>query len=338
MSVEKQEQYKDIIYKCSHQLIDTVNDLIEVSKIEVGSLSLFNSVFNVNELLRQVYYKYKDEADKKGIRFKLSIMFTDKDAVLHSDETKLSQIINYLVNNAIKFTKTGEITVGYTLKNQWTEFFVKDTGIGISTEHQSVIFKPFRQAEISRSRNYSGTGLGLSIAQGFVKKMGGQIWVESELNQGSCFYFKLPVVLKEEEPIVVDFCNPEALNYNFEGMTILIAEDDDFNLTFMIEMFIGTNMIIKKAKNGLEAIEMYQENTDIGLVLMDLKMPHMDGFEATKRLKSINKNLYIIAVTAFSLSEEKEYAIACGCDDVISKPVEQMVILKKIDQIRKRQV
>jgi CheY-like chemotaxis protein len=238
----------------------------------------------------------------------------------------------------LKFTESGAIKFGYIVNHKRNiEFFVSDTGIGLSENEQQVIFDRFRQVSSSYNKVYGGTGLGLSISKGLAEKLGGRIWVESELEKGSTFYFSIPykpgIQMDYQEEI--DY----TLEFNWQGKTILVAEDEDVNYNLIETVLSPTAAKIIRAKTGIEAIERMEEDIYIDLVLMDIKMPDMNGFEATKRIKQMRKNVPIIAQTAYAMSTDEENCIRSGCDDYISKPLRIDTLLKKIDKhVRQKEV
>ena len=231
------------------------------------------------------------------------------------------------MKNAVKFTKEGSINFGYEKKGDFLEFFVKDTGKGILEEHQRIIFERFRQTEDGFSRGYEGSGLGLSISKAYVEMLGGKIWVESGLEKGSTFYFTIPYTEVTDEKKVIDIEGPhEGSGPQINSLNILIAEDNEQS-----EMLISiaTAMFSKnifKATTGEEAVEICRANPDLDLVFMDIKMPQMNGYEATALIRQFNKDVIIIAQTAYALIGDKEKAINAGCNDYVTKPLSKAVI------------
>jgi CheY-like chemotaxis protein len=243
-------------------------------------------------------------------------------AKIKTDKEKVYAILTNLVKNAVKFTPAGSITFGYELKNKNLEFFVRDTGVGIPREQQEFIFERFRQGNESLARKHEGAGLGLSITKAYVEMLGGKIWVESEFGKGSAFYFAIPYLVESDEITsshTIVSVQPD--KEPFRKLKILIAEDDEFSamlITNAIQPFCKKLFV---AGNGAEAIEELRKYPDIDLVLMDISMPVMDGYEATKKIRLFNQEVIIIAQTAYGLRGDKEKAIAAGCNDHISKPV-----------------
>ena len=319
---QQQQHYIRIIEKSGHRMLNTINDIISISKIESGLMELDISESNVNEQIEYIYTFFKPEVEGRGLQlFKKNGLPFDK-AVLKTDREKIFAILTNLVKNAIKFTETGSIDIGYIQKGEYLEFYVKDSGIGVDDERQEAIFERFMQADISDSRAYEGAGLGLSISKAFVEMLGGELRVESKKGKGSSFYFTIPYINSLREKAKKETgLNPYAIGVQTKKLKLLIVEDDetsDLLLTIRLE---DISREILHASNGFEAIEACRDNPDIDLILMDIKMPVMDGHQATKEIRKFNKDLIIIAQTAHAFEGDKEKAIASGCNDCLSKPV-----------------
>ena len=311
-------------------MLNIINDIINISKIESGQMPISITDTDINEQIEYVHSFFKVEVEQKGIQLIVKNSSTNN-LIIKTDKEKVSAVLVNLVKNAIKFTYNGSIEFGYKLKNNFIEFFVKDTGVGISSELINLIFERFRQGSESLTRNYEGSGLGLSISKAYVEMLGGKIWVESEFGVGSVFYFTIPNnEIEKNINVVTKIEVPDKKNALINNLKILIAEDDETSemfITNIIELFGKKIMCVK---TGYEAIETCQNNPDIDLVLMDVKMPEMDGYEATRQIRKFNKKVIIIAQTAFGLLGEKEKAIAAGCNDYISKPINQEVLIELI--------
>ncbi len=257
----------------------------------------------------------------------------DNEAIIITDATKLTQILNNLISNALKFTHKGYIKFGYALKNSQLEFYVEDAGMGIPLDMQNVIFTRFRQVETTNEQLFGGSGIGLSISKAYVELLGGKIWLESELGKGSKFYFTIPYI-KANHNISPNIPAVKESDFEFKSKkTLLIAEDDHSNFMFLKELLSNTGINIIRTENGIEAVEQCKSNPHIDLVLMDLKMPKMDGYEATKLIKEFKPNLPIIALTAYSTDADRKKALACGCSDFISKPIKRDNLLSKINEL-----
>ena len=281
---------------------------------------------NVNEQIKYLHNFFKHEANKRGLELSYTTTLINKETNIKTDNEKLYAILTNLVKNAIKFTDAGSIAFGYTKKEDFLEFYVKDTGNGIPENQKKIIFERFRQVHESVSRNFEGSGLGLTISKAYVELLGGKIWVESEEGKGSTFYFTIPFIPSEKE--VEEEEEEEEKDTTIEKkidpirkLKVLIVEDDSISkllITIAIKNFANE---ILSASTGLEAIEACLNNPDIDLVMMDINMPEMDGYEATSEIREFNKDLVIIAQTANALSNDRDNAIAAGCTDYISKPV-----------------
>lgn len=314
---DKKNAYIQAISDNVIQLLKVLNEIIEISKIEIGEVGLAYSPVNLNDLLFELFFLFERLAKAKNINLNFNNNSRSKRCFIYTDIGKLKDILNNLLKNAIKFTNEGDITFEYEIEGDTIRFSVKDTGIGIDSEIASKIFENFQQAEESITKKYGGVGLGLSISKAYIELMGGKIWFVPNEEKGSTFYFTIPY-----KPV-------ENLNYKTEeegGLwnekTILIAEDEDVNYLFIAVLLeeIQTNII--HAKNGEEAVEIFKNNPSaIDCILMDIRMPVMNGYEATKIIKEIKSDIPIIAQTAFALTEDRKKALEAGCDDYVSKPI-----------------
>ncbi|TSA24674.1 MAG: response regulator [Bacteroidetes bacterium] len=326
----EQKKFIQHIEKSSARMLNIITAIVNISKIESGQMEISVSEINVNEKIEFVYNFFKPEVEQKGVQFLVKSTLSSKEAVIRSDSGKILSILNNLVDNAVKFTHTGSIEFGYEKKGKYLEFFIKDTGDGIPEEKQDFIFERFRQGSESMTRNYEGAGLGLSIAKAYVEMLGGKIWLESEPGKGSAFYLTIPYNAETEPEIVnKDISSGIRADSQIENLKILIAEDDEsseFFLSTALKMYIKE---LFQARNGVEAVEACRNNPDIDLVLMDIRMPDMNGYEATRQIRQFNKDVVIIAQTAHGLSGDREKAIEAGCNDYISKPID-ITLLKAI--------
>jgi CheY-like chemotaxis protein/anti-sigma regulatory factor (Ser/Thr protein kinase) len=256
-----------------------------------------------------------------------------KEAIINTDIGKINSILKNLVKNAIKFTNEGSIEFGYEKKGKYLEFFVKDTGIGIPKTQKEIIFERFRQGTESLKRNYEGSGLGLSISKSYVEMLGGKIWVESEEGKGSIFYFTIPYnVVSEEKSANSYSVSGKDKEAELKKLKILVVEDDEISYSLMSLTLKKISYEILHAKTGVEAIESCRSNPDIDLVLMDIRMPVMDGHEATRQIRQFNKDVIIIAQTAYVLSTDSEKAEGSGCNDYISKPINKTLLYELINK------
>jgi CheY-like chemotaxis protein len=328
LTEEEQKEYIDIIEKSSLRLLNIINDILSISKIESGENDTRISSFNMNEMVEDICSSFKTEVDQKNLKLSFTGMLPGQQSVVRSDKDKVSAILNNLIKNAIKFTDKGSISVGYFKNKNELKFYVKDTGIGVSMDKVDVIFERFRQGSESLERNYEGAGLGLSISKGYVTMLGGRIWMENnndfspitKTNTGSVFYFTIPYQ-PVEEPMIKKVIKEETTDTLNRDLKILIVEDDQVSEMLLSVVARQISKHILKVGTGGEAIEACRSYPDIDLILMDIKMPEMDGYEATRQIREFNKKVVIIAQTAYVLPGEMQKAIEAGCNDYISKPV-----------------
>jgi hypothetical protein len=336
----QQQEYIQIIEKSGIRMLNIINDIVDISKIEAGLMKLDIKESNINEQIEYLYTFFKPEVEAKGIKLTFNNTLPANEAIIKADREKLYAILTNLVKNAIKYTEKGSIEFGYDLINDSKEkesgrtsklrFYVKDTGIGIPRDRQDAIFERFIQADISDKMAKQGAGLGLSISKAYAEMLGGRIWVESDEKTGSEFYIELPYNIEPTKEMVDqqdlfsdDYDNPRMLK-------ILIAEDDKVSeMLLNIEVKSFCREIVK-ARTGFEAVETFRNNPDTDLILMDIRMPEMDGYEATRQIRGFNKEVVIIAQTAYGLSGDREKAIKSGCNDYIAKPIYKADLLAMV--------
>ena len=335
---EKQQRFINIIEKSGARMLNIINDIISISRIESGEVQLSITHVNIDELAKDIVDFFKPEAEKKVLALSYKNIFPENQTSTKTDKEKVYAVLANLVKNAIKFTETGSIEIGAEKKGKFIEFFVKDTGSGVPQEQQEIIFERFRQGSESTNRNYEGAGLGLAISKAYVKLLGGEIWIERNIDQGAIFYFTIPYpdVIKEKEQLKA---MPEEVILNHGKLKILIAEDDEAS-QMLLEIII-TPLASESfyAFTGKEAVELCRKHPEIDLVLMDIDMPGMNGYEATRQIRKFNKEVFIIAQTAYGLSGDKDKALKAGCNDYISKPIDKRALLKMIEKrLRKENV
>jgi CheY-like chemotaxis protein len=306
---------------------------MRIASIEAGQENLAESQFDLNSALEYLHEQFWLKAREQNTSLELKVDLPDAEIELIADETKLVQVLANLIDNALKFTKKGSVTFGYKIKDKELEFFVQDSGIGIAPELHQEIFKRFHQVESTNTRKFGGSGLGLSISKAYVELMGGQIWVNSELNKGSVFCFTIPYKTASAKKISVIHESAKEDEQELAGhsqRTILIAEDEESNFNLLKELLTGLKINIIRARNGIEAVE-YCRTRAIDLILMDIKMPLMDGFMATRQIREFMPDIPIIAQTAFDTEADKELAYSSGCTSFISKPLKKDVVLSVIN-------
>jgi len=342
ISGEEQEKYISIIQKSGVRLLNIINDVVDISKIEAGQMGTVMSETNVNEKIDYTYNFFKPAAEKKGIHLSCYKSLPLTQSIIKTDGEKLHAILTNLVNNAIKFTHEGSIEFGYKRKDLFLEFYIKDTGIGVSQAQKEIIFERFIQGGKLLTSNFEGTGLGLSISKAYTEMLGGKIWIESEEGNGSVFYFTIPYVTeKQMQSNIPGILADEDESNQIKNLKILIAEDDETS-DFLVTTILNNNKNnnnnnsnhhhILHAETGIGAIEVCHNNPDLDLILMDIRLADMDGLEVTNQIRRFNKEVVIIAQTAYALAGDKEKAIEAGCDDYISKPIDTYELLALIQK------
>jgi len=321
LTPEQQQSFIDIIEKSSRRLLNTVNEIVDISKIEAGLVELNFSIQNIGSLMDFIYDFYHTNAEASGLKLLYRNSYTSESLNIRTDHEKLFAVLSNIIKNSLKFTKTGSIEYGCQKKGDFLEFFVKDTGIGIPKERQEAIFERFIQADISDKDAFQGSGLGLSISKAYVELFGGKIWLESIPGEGSTFYFTIPM---EEPQPPSRMKNPESIGMDrFKDLKILIVEDDEFSGLLICKVVESFGRELIRANTGVEAIQVCHLHPDIDLILMDIQMPEMGGYEATRQIRQFNKQVVIIAQTAFGLTGDRAKAIEAGCNDYISKPYQR---------------
>lgn len=323
-NAEEINKYVDHIDGCGNTLLGIIENIIDFSKLVSGQLSVKPETCPLNIIMDQVYHEFtviKKDKISENLRFHIEKGVQDTNFVMETDAQRLKQVLFQLIDNAFKFTITGQITFGYQFVDHTLKFYIKDTGLGIPRDKFDIIFDSFGQIVESNSVKPKGTGLGLAISSKLIRLLGGNIWVESEPGEGSTFYFTLPYRNSVNPPSKINGHDKTSTLPDWNGKFILIAEDEELNWLFIKELLKGSNARLLWAKNGLEALEMMEQNQKVDLVLMDLKMPVLDGHEAIKIMKSNYKDTPIIAQTAHALEEEKQEILNSGCDAYLIKPL-----------------
>jgi PAS domain S-box-containing protein len=319
---KKQQKYIKIIEKSGIRMLNIINDIINISKIESGQMEVNLTKSNINEQLEYIHTFFSPEAIKKKIKLSYEHALPFNEAFISTDREKLFAILTNLVKNAINHTEEGGIVFGYQHKGNFIEFFVRDSGIGIPENRQEAVFERFIQADIANKMALQGAGLGLSISKAYVEILGGSIWLESEEGEGTTFYFTLPYVQEKRSVINSDFSSLLTKKpTHCKKLKIIIADDDVISQKLIAKVIKEYGREIITAKNGLEAVQACRENPDIDLVFMDIQMPIMDGYEAAIEIRKFNKKVIIIAQTAYALSGDMEKDVGSECNDYISKPL-----------------
>jgi signal transduction histidine kinase len=331
LSDEDKEESLLMLRESSDRLLNTITNYMDISLLTSGSLSVHRRDFSPAKILKRIYDNFEAICSTRKLRFLLKISEEAVNLTINSDPEIFQKIISHLLNNAVKFTEHGSIDFGYHIHENEIVFFVKDTGIGIGKESIEIVFEKFSKEDRGQQKITEGSGLGLSIAKGMTEIIGGRIRAESVLGEGSYFYVSLPV---EPKPSLIRPDVPKKDEKTIEhGDLILIAEDDDTNFFYLNALITReTAAKVLRAANGREAIEVYKENPGINLILMDMKMPEIDGFEATRQIKQLNPKVPVIAITAYAMSGDEDRIIAAGCDGYISKPINKRSLLDKMKE------
>jgi hypothetical protein len=326
-------KFLGIIEKSGERMLNIINDLIDISKIESKLMEVIYSSVDINKQMEYLYGFFKPETDKKGLILNYQAGSPNDEAFFETDKDKFMAIFINLIKNAVKYTKNGEITFGYRIENDTIIFFVKDTGLGIPKAAQAKVFDRFVQADLALTSEYEGAGLGLAISKGYLDLLGGNIHLESKYRKGSTFTFTLPYV-KAKNKVKSKITHPSK-NTNLELLHILIVDDDQITLEYLSTLFKAQVKSISIAKNGQDAVNIAKEKKELDVILIDVKMPVKDGYQATREIRLFNKKVKIIAHTAFNIEGEKNKALEAGCDYFISKPAkkkELIDLLTKINQ------
>lgn len=331
LSREKKEQYIDILNQNGKQLLEIINNIIDISFLEVKQLKINTSHFSIQKLLGdlQIFFNLEKAKYRKEM---LEISFINYVPIhldhIISDSGKIKQILINLINNALKFTKEGGIKISTWINESKLFFAVEDTGIGIPLEKQQLIFERFGQIENIYTRQFGGAGLGLPISKGIIELLNGELYLESEEDVGSKFEFFIPIVHPEEDPKAKII---EKTKYNWFEKKILLVEDEEINVKFLKELLDKTSVTIDVCYNGKKAIELCQSGYKPDLILMDIRLPIIDGIDATKGIRLIYKEIPIIAQTSYASTEDKEKAFNAGCNDFFTKPLNSERLMERID-------
>ena len=325
LTQREKEDYTKMIHAKGNELMIIISDLIDISRIEAGDLKLTETKFAVNHFLSSIHDQFKEDKllkSKPHIQFRKKLS-NDFNPIVYTDKNRLKQVFNNLLSNAIKFTSDGFVELGYEIIDNQVRFYIKDSGIGIDNSKFEVIFERFRQADLSYTRKYGGTGLGLAISKQIIELLGGKIWVKSQPDVGSTFYFTLNFtnLNTDENQKSIPARKASLGSMDFTNKKILVAEDDGSNYLYLESVLRNTNVELVWAKNGRQVVDMFMAIDHFDLILMDIRMPEMNGLEATKLIREHNKNIPIIALTAFAFTDDHSKSIEAGCNEHMSKPV-----------------
>ncbi|MDP2236938.1 MAG: ATP-binding protein [Bacteroidales bacterium] len=334
LSENEREEYSQIVYESSHVLLRLIEDIIDIAKIESGQMNINKSVFSVNELVSSTYRsfnEFRNKQNKSHIRFLIRTPENTGNLYIKTDAMRLQQILKNILDNAFKFTENGSVEIGFSASENNVKFYVKDTGPGIDPDKHELIFKRFRQLDYSSTKKYGGTGLGLSIVKGLLDLLEGEIHLESLPGKGSTFRFTIPGLIVQADKLRLNTEPIADKPINWSVYTFLVVEDERTNYNLLMIMLRPTKAKLIWAKDGHEAVELMQANKDIvDLVLMDIRLPILNGYDATRMIKKINPMVPVIAQTAYAMDVEVGKAMEAGCDDYVTKPIDRFLLLDKI--------
>ncbi|WP_297087230.1 PAS domain S-box protein [uncultured Draconibacterium sp.] len=335
LSHDEREHYINIIDGNSKQLLNLIDDIIDVAKIESDELKITKKACHISKImleLETLFNQIKTQKKKDDLVFVSEIPANSESLIIKTDCSRLRQVLSNLLSNALKFTETGTIKFGFKINEDKVHFYVQDTGIGIPEEKQSEIFERFKQVNYNEVARYGGTGLGLAICKGIVSYLGGEISVKSELNQGAVFSFYLPLEIMEENTVLKKHSVVPTDNELLKNKTILIAEDDKIVQLYFTELLKNKGCKLLIAEDGLSAVEQFKNNQNINLVLMDIRMPKLNGFEAIKQILELNPEAKIIAQTAYAMPDEKEKCMELGCKAYLTKPIQKTTLFETLQE------
>lgn len=339
---DQKKDFVSYIRSSSEILLNLIDDILDIAKIEAGELKITRRECNVTATGEELLI-ISDDLKLKYNKDHLSLQYVPDPAVLpliiKTDPFRLKQILINLISNAIKFTEVGSVEFGYKIKDdKIIEFFVKDTGIGLTRSELDHIFERFKRSNNPDKQNIAGTGLGLAISRNLVQLLGGEMWVDSEPSKGTVFYFTLPYLRLSSSKPETPRQNTSNDTYNWKGKSILIAEDDIISYNFLRQLLVKTNAFIIHAATGLEAVEYCRTRDRVDLVIMDIQMPEMNGIEATRRIKDMYPDIPVIAQTAYAMAGDMEKIKLAGFDDYISKPLDIKLFMSLLNsRLRKNE-
>ena len=323
----KKRDFVHIIQSRGNDLMHIINNLVEVSKIESGEVQTKISMVVAESLITKVFERFEG-TQKSEVTFKTDIPTKQKDLAIYTDPTHLNRVLSNLVENAIKYTDEGKISLGYYLKENECTFFIRDTGIGIHPDKSSIIFNRFMQAEVNDPQARGGNGLGLTIARDLIEILEGKIWFESEKGKGTSFFVSVPIGTAEE--ISAESLTGYSLNIlvDWSERTLLVAEDDVSNYMVLKHFLDPTGIKIQHAKNGLLALDAFKSKGKFDMILMDMKMPLMNGVEATRVIRKLNQEVPIVALTASAKKDSYKQFMEAGCNEYLNKPLKHEELIR----------
>jgi two-component system, sensor histidine kinase and response regulator len=330
ISPEEKQKFIPMLQTSSNRLMHTITDYMDISLIASGNMDICHTQLNVGREFADLKLNFEGAAAVSNLLFEVSAPTHAEDLVITTDPELFRKVLSHLLDNAFKFTHEGKVTLGYTLEPGNIVFFVKDTGIGIADDAQNRVFENFMQEEVAVTRGHEGSGLGLSIVRGIANLLGAEIRLESSKGVGTTFYFSLPYTGSAVGPDDTAENTIPATEQAHQPV-VLITDDDDINRFCLEYALQDIASVILQAKDGREAVDLCQEHPEISMILMDIKMPVMDGLEATREIRKFNKEVVIIAQTAFIHAGVREDALTSGCNDYVAKPIESDALRSLIE-------
>jgi len=329
---ETRIEYLNMVNDSGQRMLNMINDLMDISMIEAEQVEITYAQVDIKKELDKLYQLFASEANNRQLDLRVNYDLKKDDEIIITDSLKLYAILSNLIKNALKYTNEGFVEIGCKAQNEHIHFYVKDSGIGIAPEKHDIIFQRFVQADLSVSKPYEGAGLGLSIAKAYTEMLGGTIHVRSEPGKGATFYF---TIKNKQQPTPASIKRQtiekgEIANRSHLQLHVMIVEDipsSEFYLTKVVERFSSA---IHLARSGSEAIEIIEQHPEINLILMDIKMPGMDGYQVTRQIRQFNEKVIIIAQTAYAMEGDREKSLAAGCNDYITKPVDRSELTNMI--------
>lgn len=332
LSESEKSQYIEVINKSGHRLINTLNDIVEISKIEAGVSIVDKQEVNINRKIEDLVQFFQPEANNKEITLTLDALLPENHSTIFTDESKIESILTNLIKNALKYTDKGEIHIGCSLKGGTVRFYVEDTGIGIPQKRQDAIFNRFEQADIGDKRAFEGSGLGLALTKSYVSMLNGSIGLESVEGKGSTFLVNLPFEqpLSENSKESKSGAVKDGPCLEDHHLKILVAEDDEASFLVLAIILKKIPCEVIHAYTGKQALDLAYKNPDLDVILMDIKMPEMDGYEATRQIREFNSKVNIIAQTAYALKGDQAKSLNAGINDYITKPVQEKALMEAL--------
>lgn len=330
-STQEKKELIEVMHKSGDRLIKTINDLLEISKLDSGILKVNNESFDLKTHIDNFIDEQRLKFKNSEIEFQYQINSSLENMMIHTDKAKLFQALQNLLDNAFKFTAKGYVKLKVSIEDENLEIFIEDSGIGVAPQFHDLIFKPFWQVNKDPDRYYEGNGLGLAVSKKIVNSIGGELFVESDLGKGSIFSIRLPKPFNLcVKPLLDETTKNANIKKSLEGKTILICEDEMSHYIYLKTVLLNEKCRLIHASNGIEALEIFKVNTAIDLVLMDLVMPEMNGLEASAKMKEIRRNIPIIAQSAQVIDSEMQRAKKVGCLDYLIKPINRDLLISTI--------